>query len=107
MDGNPRQLVKKKATLVVRQLRTGHIQDLIFHIMDGSNTEARKIDEVRIRPAKRQAYEYIFSNGKLTDHAASFDYYTAKPLTHTLEFTFKSVRLHSKEDHAISGTVEV
>jgi len=100
-------LVHKSVVLDIRQLRKGHIQDLLFHVLNADSTEARKIDEIRIRPAKRQSYEYIFSSGRLTDHAVAFDYDMVNPVTHRVKFMFNQVRLHSKEDHAIKDIVDI
>ena len=100
-------LVTRQMVLYVRQLTTGHIQDLIFHLLDKDSASNRTIDEVRVRPAKRQAYEYVFTNGKLIDHGVAFDYYDADVVQHKMVLSFDRVRLHSKEDHAIAPTVDV
>lgn len=99
-------LAYRRVELEVRQLRTGHIQDLIFHILKGTADE-RLIGEIRVRPAKRQAYEYVFNKGHLIDHNMKFDIYSREPLVHRLVFEFDEVVLHSKEPHAIEANVHL
>lgn len=95
-------LVRKQATLHVRQLQAGYIQDLIFHVLQD---EHRKIDEVRISPAKGSAYEMVFTNGTLVDHETSFDYYDNGELIHVLVLVFDQVDLHSYKAHAPKQTI--
>lgn len=96
-------LVKRRLTMHVRQLATGHIQDLIFHILQ----KERLIDEVRVSPAKRQSYEYIFVNGTMVAHEVQFDLYVKDAITHRIVFDFNKVRLHSNETHSIQNITDI
>ena len=98
-------LVQKTVELSVRQLRTGWIQDLIFHILgDGKN---QTIGEIRLSPAKRQSYEYVFTVGKLVDHEVDYSLYDRNPLIHYMTFKFDKVSLHSKENHSLAPKVDL
>lgn len=97
-------LVKKQVTIDVRQMRTGWIQDLIFHILQ---KDTSNIDEIRLTPAKRQSYEYIFTNGTLIDHEVRYNLYSRLALEHRLIFSFDGVSLHSKEKHALAPVVNL
>lgn len=96
--------VDRTVQLNVRQLATGHIQDLIFHILQ---REYQEIDEIRVRPAKRQAYEYVFTKGKLIDHGVGFSYNETGAVVHRLLFQFTGLSLLSKEGHAIEASVKL
>lgn len=85
-------LIQKTATLHIRQLKEGVIQEAIFHTLS-KDPEAQKIDEVRVRPARGEVYEYIFTNGRLVNHHCAFDYKKKEPVVHTLALQFEQVEL--------------
>ena len=97
-------LVKKQVKIRVRQLSKGWIQDLIFHIL---KKDTANIDEIRISPAKRASYEYIFKQGRLIDHDAVFDLFDRSNTVHILTFEFDAVSLHSSEKHSVEGVVDI
>ena len=88
-------LVEQILTVHVRQLKAGHIQDLIFHIL---KDQYKKIDEARVAPIHGGKYEYVFRVGKLVAHAVDFDYDDFRnPVVHKLVFDFDMVQLHSDD----------
>lgn len=91
-------LAWKRVTLYVRQLRAGEIQELLFHVLSGTY---RKIDEVRITPAKRQSYEMVFTDGYVVDHEVQFDYNDRKELVHTVVIEFNEVTQFTPESRAL------
>ena len=97
-------LVWKRVTLTIRQLKAGYIQDLLFHIL---KKETATIDMVRITPARRQAWEMVFKKGKMVDHEVKFSYYDKSELVHVIVLEFEEVDLHSHEKHALEGKVEL
>jgi len=78
----------------VRQLKTGVIQDIIFHIL---TSDERLIDGIRIRPAKskKKGAEYVFNSGILVNHRMDLDYDSKDVILHRLTFVFDSITLHS------------
>ena len=92
----------KKITIYVRQMASGTIQDIIFHILQREN---QNIEEVRIRPARGSAYEYLFLNGELIYHSCEFDIDKTDPLVHKLVFKFDEVNLKSASGAERSVTV--
>lgn len=78
----------------VRQLKTGVIQDIIFHILV---SDERLIDGIRIRPAKskKKGAEYVFNSGILVNHRMDLDYDSKDVILHRLTFMFDSITLHS------------
>lgn len=88
--------VKRQVTLIVRQLKVGIVQDVIFHILSKKERN-RMIDGMTIRPAKgaKSSYEYLFKDGQLIDHSCQFTYETKGDLIHKLVFEFAEVTLKS------------
>lgn len=97
-------LVWKRVTLTIRQLKAGYIQDLLFHILD---KETATVDMVRITPAQRQSWEMVFKNGRMVDHEVKFSYYNKSELVHVIVLEFDEVVLHSHEKHALERKVEL
>ncbi len=80
--------------LKVRQLKIGKIQDIVFHMI---TCNGRKLDQIRIRPAKskEKGAEYVFNDGELIDHSMSLDYHSKNVIIHELTFVFDRVNLYS------------
>lgn len=87
---------KREVTLLVRQLKAGIVQDVIFHILSKKDRN-QIIDGMTIRPAKgaKSSYEYLFKDGRLVDHECQFEYASKGDLIHTLVFEFQEVTLKS------------
>ena len=87
-------LVKCELVLGVRQLRSGIIQNVIFHLL---TKDGKTVDNIRIRPAKSKEHgaEYVFVNGKLTDHESELSYDSKTVILHELTFEFEYVNLYS------------
>lgn len=84
-------LVKRRIVFYLRQLKSGVIQDVIFHVL---NKPTKKIDHILVRPAKTpEAYEYHFKGGEVVDHKCDFDYGNTKDLIHVLTVDFAEVEL--------------
>lgn len=78
----------------VRQLKSGMVQDVIFHML----TQNGKVtDLIRIRPAKskKTGAEYAFADGELINHRMDLDYGSKDVIIHQLTFLFNTVTLHS------------
>ena len=88
--------VERKVTLLVRQLKIGIVQDVIFHTLSKEKRN-RMIDQMTVRPAKgaKSSYEYLFKDGRLVDHNCEFKYVAKGDLIHTLVFEFAEVTLKS------------
>jgi len=104
--------VKRQVTLLVRQLKSGIVQDVIFHILSKKERN-QMIDGMTIRPAKgaKSSYEYLFKDGRLIDHNCQFKYEAKGDLIHTLVFEFTEVTLKSPSSEyrptmTIGGTEE-
>ncbi len=97
-------LVKRTVVIEVRQLLQGHIQDLIFHILD---SEFKHVDELRVYPIRPRTYEYVFTDGELVNHEIKFDYGDNTVAVHRLVFEFDSINLHSNKSHAIAPKVKL
>lgn len=78
----------------VRQLKSGAVQDIIFHIL---TDDEKRIDGIRLRPAKskKKGAEYVFNDGILVDHRMDLDYGSKDVILHRLTFVFDSITLHS------------
>lgn len=78
----------------VRQLKSGAVQDIIFHIL---TDDEKRIDGIRLRPAKskKKGAEYVFNDGVLVNHRMDLDYGSKDVILHRLTFMFDSVTLHS------------
>ena len=87
-------LIKCELVMGVRQLRSGVVQDALFHLLtkDGKN-----IDSIRIKPSKSKAHgaEYVFVNGIMTNHEYDLDYDSKEPILHEVTFEFERVNLYS------------
>lgn len=88
-------LTEKRLTLKIRQLKSGAIQDVIFHTL---NRNTRTIDHVILTPAKGKNYEYHFKNGEVTYHHTSFDYTSTDVIIHKLDLVFKEIELKSPNE---------
>lgn len=86
---------EKSLTLYLRQLKSGIIQNIIFHTL---NKDTRKIDQVIITPAKGKKYEYHFRNGEVVYHHVYFDYTSTEVVTHMLQLNFKEIELKSPKE---------
>jgi hypothetical protein len=89
--------VNRKVIIFLRQLKKGIVQDVIFHVLSSDKRKGR-IDCVRIRPAKKKgkdAYEYIFKDGRVVGHQVVFSYAEKKDLVHRLDLEFDELELIS------------
>ncbi len=87
-------LVKNQLVLHVRQLKSGIVQDVLFHVL---TKHGNKIDSIRVLPAKskEKRSEYVFSDGVLKDHEVDLSIFGSDVITHKLTFQFNRVNLHS------------
>jgi len=95
-------LTSQIVSIGVRQLSSGHIQDLIMHIMQ---SKYQRIEEARVYPIHGRPYEYVFSNGTLTNHDVKYNYSDRGPLVHKLVFDFETVILHSEKNNGVAQTL--
>jgi len=89
--------VHRRVTIYLRQLQSGIIQDVIFHVLSNDKRKGL-IDCVRIRPAKKKgknAYEYIFKDGRVVGHKVVFSYAKKGSLIHRLVVEFDELELVS------------
>ncbi len=86
-------LVQNEVTVIVRQLRAGVIQDIIFNLL----TRETPFDKFHIKPvqSKKHGAEYAFCKGRLVDHSCILDYLSTDPITHRLVLQFEHVNLKS------------
>jgi len=77
--------ISKYVILNIRQLKSNHIQDLIFHLI---NDKGKMVDELRIMPIGTKNHEYAFQKGYLVSHHVSYDYDKITPVIHTLTLQF-------------------
>ncbi len=95
-------LLKGEIIVYVRQLKSGNIQDVVFHMI---TNHGRKLDQIRVRPAKskKNGAEYVFNDGELIDHGMELDYRSKDVIHHRLTFKFDRVNLYSPtNEQAIS-----
>lgn len=78
----------------IRQLKSGEVQDVIFHIL---TSDEKRIDGIRLRPAKskKKGAEYVFNTGILVNHRMDLDYDSKDIILHHLTFMFDSITLYS------------
>lgn len=78
----------------IRQLKSGEVQDVIFHIL---TSDEMCIDGIRLRPAKskNKGAEYVFNTGILVNHRMDLDYDSKDIILHRLTFMFDSITLYS------------
>jgi len=81
--------VSKYVIIQIRQLKTNHIQDLIFHLI---NDKERIVDELRIMPIGSKNHEYAFQDGYLVSHSVAYDYAKVTPVIHTLTLQFEKLK---------------
>lgn len=92
-------LVNHRVQLEVRQLRSGEVQKLIFHIL---NKEYSNIDEIRVKPILTGKYEYVLGNCSLQAHHTRFDILDTSEITHILTFSISDVSMIDAEGEVSS-----
>ncbi len=87
-------LMSGELIVYVRQLKSGKIQDVVFHMI---TSNGRTLDQIRVRPAKskKKGAEYVFNDGKLIDHCMELDYRSKEVIHHRLTFKFDRINLYS------------
>lgn len=87
-------LIKCELVMGVRQLRSGIIQDALFHLL---TKDGKTIDSIRIKPSKSKdkGAEYVFVDGTMTNHEYDLDYDSKESILHEVTFKFKRVNLYS------------
>lgn len=89
-------LLQGEVVVYVRQLKSGSIQDVVFHLI---TNHGRKLDQIRVRPAKSKnnGAEYVFNDGELIDHGMELDYRKKDVIHHRLTFKFARVNMYSPQ----------
>ncbi len=95
-------LLHGEVVLYVRQLKSGAVQDVLFHMITNGG---RTIDQLRVRPAKakKSGAEYVFTDGEMIDHMLELDYRSKDVMVHRITLAFDHVTLHSPTGE---GTIE-
>jgi protein involved in sex pheromone biosynthesis len=94
--------IKRTLKFYVRQMKSGVVLDIIFHIMD---SDTQEIDLIKLTPAKGNDYEILFRDGVLIDHHTELCYEETGDMIHEITIQFKRMVLFSPKHQGMNRIV--